>query len=224
MQSAFDERRGTSKQLSGVVHLGAPTECFSQYYACCTTLIDAGLRLNVRLAGQAELYQLLQNDEVDIAITASKPQHPELDSVYLGDERLILVATSVLKQRCGGREIDLTLLNQLPFIAYDPELPLIKQYFSDDKIAQKLSSPIATCSDLRTLISLCIELNTWSVVPEYLARTAIESKKLQRLSSQWVSNSFYLVWKRKALRTTRVAFAQKQLKQTFTEAFSIAGL
>lgn len=213
LQNAFEQRKGISKQVSGMVHLGAPSEFFSYYFDCCKPLLDAGIQLNVRLAGKEALYSMLDKGDIDIAVTASIPQEKNFERTLLGQERLILVCARSVFEQCKGRQINLQLLNTFGFISYDAELPLIKRYFKHDPHINTIGTPLISCPDLRTVINLCMRYHAWSVMPEYLVKDALEAGQLFTLKSPEPEhlNDFYLVWKKPSLRNARTAFAQQQL-------------
>lgn len=211
LERAFLSRRALSRSLSGVIHLGAPAEYFFHRLASIIPpLAEEGLRVQTRLGGKQALYQLLDSDEIDLAITASKPDERLFASELLDQERLLLIGGPVLAGRIRGRRVDAELLNTLPCVAYDAELPLIRDYFQTALQAECRVKAIVTAADLRAVVRLCTVLGAWSVVPDYLLKEELARGDLMVLETEGDTplNQLYLAWKRTSLRSPRVAYAR----------------
>ena len=130
----------------------------------------------------------------------------------LDRERLILVAHPALRDAIRGRSIDASLLGAQPFIAYDQELSLIQTYFESAFHVPCAGVPKVVVPDLRSVGAVCAAVAAWTVLPDYLARRHLTGGALVPLHPVAdVTNPFFLVWRRTALRTPRIAFAQDTL-------------
>ncbi len=210
LDTAMTGRLARSTTISGLLHLGAPAELFSAFGSrMLSAITEAPLRVQVHLGGRSFLYRSLEDGTLDLAVTASFPSGRSFGHAELHRERLILVAHPSVRDALRGRDLDAGLLSARPFIAYDQELPLIQAYFEAVFAAPCQGSPKIVVSDLRSAASICAALPTWTVLPDYLAQPHLSNGALVALQGDRdVTNSFFLVWRRTALRTPRIAFAK----------------
>lgn len=90
-EAALATVKARSAKLSGVVHLAGPAEYLSAQIApVLPRLTEAGLELRIQTGNKKSLYELLLSDAVDLAVTASSPEDPRLDSHLIGTETLVV--------------------------------------------------------------------------------------------------------------------------------------
>jgi DNA-binding transcriptional LysR family regulator len=204
--------RGRTQSLSGTVHVAGPSEFLGE---CCARafaeLLSHGLQLRLHVGNQERIYALLASGEADLAITASTPRDRALGQQEIAREQFLLVAAPSLAQRFRGRALKASELKKLPFIAYDEELPLIRQYLRS-VLRSELSAPaVAVVPDLRAVRGLAEAGAGWSVLPDYLCSAGLRQGRLVQLGPPGPVNPLYLVWSKSALRHPRVAFVRSSL-------------
>ncbi|MEM8795598.1 MAG: LysR substrate-binding domain-containing protein, partial [Pseudomonadota bacterium] len=97
-----------------------------------------------------------------------------------------------------------------PFVAYDMDKPLIRDWCQMNNLDIGGELPAMTAPDIRLLRAFVVAGIGWSVIPDYLCEKSIKSGALQLISAPQSapSNAFYLVWVKSALRHPRVAFTR----------------
>ncbi|MFC4701173.1 LysR family transcriptional regulator [Glaciecola siphonariae] len=219
LSNAVEQRRGLSKTLSGVVRIAMPGE-FADYCSSVTCALSLrGIRPHLQLGGRARLYQMLLDNEIDLAITASSPDDPKLDFVKLGKEQLMLIAHPSIKHP-NEKEFDTQRVLKYPLIAYDADLALVANFMA--QFASQIVLPEAQifCPDLRTIIKMCAQTPSWSVVPFHIAEHHLNKRSVVSLSGDRLNNDFFLVWQRKSLRSQRIAFAKRYLEEHVSHLLS----
>jgi DNA-binding transcriptional LysR family regulator len=206
--------RARSRELSGIVHLVGPAEFFAARISpALVPLIQTGLQLRLQTGNKAVIYGALDNGSADLAVTASKPDAARYDSVEIGRERLVLIVSAEQEEMLRGRVVDASILETLPCLAYDENLPLIREYFSAVFGQQAQLRPAVTAPDVRILLAL-IEVNAgWSVMPDYLCEEALRAGRVKEISAPrpCPENTLYIAWPKGALRHPRVAYTRDHL-------------
>lgn len=194
-----------SRSLSGVVHIAGPAEYIGCAFADALALLAAsGLQLRIQLGGRETIYKLLLAGDVDLAVTASCPDHRSLDFEVIAHETLLMVTGNAIGTRQGAEH----LIAHEPFVAYDVELPLIREWCDANDLPHPSHRPSVTVPDLRALLSLVKADAGWSVLPDYLLRDQIASGVNVVGTGHNPGNVLYLVWTRGALRHPRIAHAR----------------
>ncbi|PLL10383.1 hypothetical protein C0V75_20965 [Tabrizicola sp. TH137] len=149
------------------------------------------------------LYELLLSDAVDLAVTASSPEDPRLDSHLIGTEALVAVTLPSMAD--GGIDA--------PFVSYDLDLPLIRTWIAANGLSLDGRRPVVSVPDLRALRSLVLSGAGWTVLPDYLCQGDIEADRLAEIPAPAArpSNGLRLVWARGALRHPRIAYSRDLL-------------
>jgi DNA-binding transcriptional LysR family regulator len=201
--------RARSEDVTGVIHLAGPAEFVGErLMQKLASLTIAGLQFRIRLGGREAIYAQLLGGEVDLAVTASIPNEPRLDSTAIASERLVLVA--------GGKPADApeaAFIHGTAFCAYDFDLPLIREWCAVNSLPIPSQSPSVVIPDLRALVR-CVEAGElWSVLPDYLVASGISAGRLHRPYPAFLEpeNRLYLAWARGSLRSPRVAMARSLL-------------
>lgn len=203
-EAALATVRARSARLSGVVHLACPAEYLGSRIApVLPRLIEAGLEVRIQTGNKQSLYDLLLSDAVDLAVTASAPDDPRLDSKVIGSEALVAVTLpSGLEQGIAA-----------PVLSYDLDLPLIRLWLAANGLPVAGRTPALTVPDLRVLRSLVLSGGGWTVLPDYLCQADIDAGHLAEIPAPVArpSNDLRLVWARGALRHPRIAYTRNLL-------------
>lgn len=206
-------QRARSSELSGVVHIAGPAEYIGeQIVTLLTSLTTKWLQLRIRLGNRDAIYRQLAAGDVDLAITASTPDDKRFDHALIAEEHLWLIAPAEM----AIPKTPAQLIASQPFCAYDSDLPLVRKWTEANGIALPNIEPSVTIPDLRTLLKFVESGAGWSVIPDYIAKSAISARRVQHCfpSATQPSNSLNLVWLRGNLRHPRVAYTKRLLLES----------
>jgi DNA-binding transcriptional LysR family regulator len=206
--------RARSTQVAGTVHIAGPAEYLTERAASTLSHLGAyGLQVRLQFGGRERLYQLLQKGVIDLAFTASQPVGAALDSRKIDEERLWLLADAITAQRLRSVKLDAKLLASESWVAYDADLPLIREYFRQVFHQVPKFRPQVCAADLRAVRAIVAAGRGITVLPDYLAEPEIETGRLALVGGRDVAptNPIYLVWNRANLRHPRVAFARDKI-------------
>lgn len=211
LEQTFAERRTRVAALSGLIHIGGPAELFSSVASQIVgAFADTDIRVHVHFGGRAFLREGLENGTFDLALMASSPPERRFGSEQIGGERLLLLAHPRTRDALRGRRIDALALQALPFVAYNAELSLIRQYFHDALHGTCEKEPRVIAPDLRSVLSIAAALPMWTVAPDYLALPYLANGRLVEIGPTLDAlNAFFLVWPKGAPRTPRTTFARR---------------
>ena len=213
-EEALAQAKARSASLTGVVHVAGPAELLAERVAPSLRSLQAsGLDIRLHPGGKSSIYQRLTAGEVDLAFTASDPGHPLLASQVIGSEKLLAVAAPGIADRINDAKDLLAALQAEPMLAYDNDLPLIRDWLQANGISADGIVPAISAPDLRLLRALAETGSGWSVIPDYLCSDALQSGRITLLHgvADTPVNHFYLAWTRSSLRHPRVAFARELL-------------
>ena len=213
-ETALAEARARTQRLSGTVHIAAPADLLAEWVAPrLGPLIAAGLDLRLHMGGRDALYSMLLEDRVHLALTASQIEDSRLAFEPIGLERLLAVASPAMADSVLLASDKWTALRGLPYLAYDLDRPLMREWFVANDLAEPDGVPVATSPDLRVLRSMIHAGLGWSVLPDYLTRAERGRGDLVEIPPprSVPENRFHLVWAKTALRHPRVAFTRDML-------------
>ncbi|PJG53018.1 LysR family transcriptional regulator [Bradyrhizobium forestalis] len=208
------ERRTRSTALSGLLHIGTPAELFSSVGPRIVgAFLGTDIRIQAHFGGRAFLRQGLEDGSFDLALMASSPPERRFGSERVGGERLLLLAHPQIRDALRGRKVDAQALQTVPFVAYNAELSLIRQYFLEAFQGTCQKAARIVVPDLRNVLAIAAELPMWTVAPDYLALPYVASGRLVEIGPALTAvNPFYLVWPKGAPRTSRTMFARRAVK------------
>ena len=200
--------------ISGTIHLATPAEILdAQLLPAIIALLGYDLRIRIQLGGKERLYQLLNEGAIDLAITASEPNNQALDFQQIERETLVLVAASDWAKQNLAKPFSPQELINLPLIAYDEDLPLIRRYFTEVFQSDINIQATITLPDLRIVRSLVSLGQGYTVLPQYLCKQQLQNGSFALLHKpeQPPTNNLYLVWNKGSLRHPRLVFARDRL-------------
>ena len=214
IETKFNAVRSRVASVAGTIHLASPAEFFeAKVLNAIASLLAHDINVRIHLGGKERIYQLLDNGTVDLAITASQPQHKALDFVEIERETLVLVAGTDWQKQHIVRPFNPQQLLKLPLIAYDEDLPLIRRYFSEVFQMKLDIQAVVTVADLRIVRSLVSLGQGYTVLPKYLCQQYLETGNLSLLHQTEFNptNSLYLVWNKSNLKHPRVVYTRDYL-------------
>lgn len=146
------------------VFLGGPAEFLSEVIlpAIATTVPDR-VRVVARFALAEDLLDELRAGSIDVLVSTVPVRGTDLSSAPLVDEEFALVGHPHWRERSGGG------LNQIPLLAYGPDLPIVRRYWQTvfgrrpDGLDVRMIAP-----DLRSLLRLICDGAGMTVLPDYL--------------------------------------------------------
>ncbi|WP_218354184.1 LysR family transcriptional regulator [Alteromonas lipotrueiana] len=202
--------RSRAATVFGTLNLAGPAEYLSFVAGpqLANLLQAEQVNLVIHTGNKNNTYTLLENQTAELAITASVPDTTRYEWQVLDKESLLLVMNRVEGRELKGKPISAALLNQYKAVAYDEQLPLIRQYFHAVFDATCESRVAAICPDIRAIASIVRSGIGYTVLPDYLCKGAIKTGELVQLGEPGPQNNVYLVWKKGALRHPRIAFAK----------------
>ncbi|MEL6355179.1 MAG: LysR family transcriptional regulator [Cyanobacteria bacterium J06627_28] len=216
IEAGFNAVQARADNISGTIHIAGPGEYLAaKIIPALAGLTARGIRVRLHTGGKQRLYSLLDEGAIDLAITASQPDSRSLDYQLLDSETLALIAAPDWSRHRLMEPFDVEQLIAQPLIAYDEDLPLIRQYFQQVFDKTLTIQATVTIADLRTVRALVLTKQGYSVLPLYLCEQHIQQGHLRLLHmpEHPPTNRLYLVWNRGNLRHPRVAFAREYFLQ-----------
>lgn len=209
-------RPGATK--GGPIHLVGPADFIHcQLSSRAAPLMGEGYTLRFHTGTRKRIYELLNTNTIDFAITASTPDEQAHGYAHLVTERMLLVyAPSLLDQL--GADPNEVQLGRTPLLAFDEDLPLVRPlWLSQFQVAPMLQAAFTT-PDLRTLKNLAIAGHGWTVLPDYMCVDAIADRRLYSPTplAQAATNVLYLVWNKRALRSPNLLYVRDFILSAFT--------
>lgn len=220
IEISFERVRARAANIAGTIHLAGPGEFLNaRATGALTALMSHDIRVRIHIGSKEKIYALLDDGAIDLAITASRPESRALGYEEIEQETFVLVAAPAWVQINLTKPFSPAQLLTQKIIAYDEDLPLIREYFEQVFNIQIKVSAAATVGDLRIIRSLLLAAQGYSVLPKYLCERQLEARSLILLHqpANPPTNNLYLVWNRGNLRHPRVVFARDRLLSEFQQ-------
>lgn len=183
----------------GTVHIVGPSD-FIHYCLAprLAPLIQDGFSLRFHTGEKRRIYDLLDNEAVDLAVTASVPDPHRYHYARLLSEKLLLVYAPSLMRHL--ETLTQETLSRTPLLAFDEDLPLVRAlWLSLFNTAPDLKAAL-TVPDMRILKTLALNGHGWTVLPDYHCHTELAEGHLIAPQAHPPVNELYLVWgKRRTL-------------------------
>ena len=131
IELGFTAVQARASNISGTIHLAGPGEFLdNRVIPALASLMAHDIRIRIHLGGTEKIYALLNDGTVDLAITASCPEAENRALGYeeIKEETFVLVAAPAWVRRNITKPITSAQLLTQPLIAYDQDLPLIRQW------------------------------------------------------------------------------------------------
>jgi len=196
------------------VHLAGPAEFLGAVgMGLIAPLIADGVQLRVTTGLTDDLLDELRAGRHDLVISTRRPTSRSLISEPFADEEFVLVAAPAWAERLKGRTLPAALAD-VPLIAYDADLPIIRRYwryvFNDHPAT---STQLTTIPDLRGIRTAVIAGAGWTVLPKYLCRAELDNKALILLHEpdEAPLNTAYLVRRPGGSANPHVATVRRHL-------------
>lgn len=222
----LDQLRGALAQDAdgqarrGTVRLGAAGELTaSRLVPALAPLTGGGLHLDITLGLAEDLLTALADGELDLVVSSVRPSAGRrgLTAVPFVDEEFVLVATPTTARSVDQdwlAEDPLAALAHLPIVAYGRELPIVRRYWRSE-FGRRPPNPVSVIvPDLRAVLAAVVAGAGISVLPRYLAGSALAAGSLELLHHTEIQplNTLYLVT-RSGPVPAPVALVQRQLRR-----------
>ena len=219
IENVIDDLSFNAEALKGDVYIGGPVSYITaKLMNQLTNLSQHGINIHFSFGGKERIYSLLDNHEIDLAITASKMENADLQFEVIDQENLILVAGIDFALRHHLSALTVSQLLQLPMLAYDSDLPLIRDFLNITMQQALQIKPAFILPDLRGLVDLVKNNVGFTVLPEYLCENLLAEHKMVKilvktseLDTINLSNTIYLVSPQKLRQNQRVKFVKKYI-------------
>ena len=214
IETKFNAVRSRIGSVAGTIHIATPAEFLEvKVLPAIASLLAHDIKVRIHLGGKERIYQLLDDGTVDLAITASQPNSKALDFAEIEQETLVLVAATDWKKQYLPQSFEPHQLLNLPLVAYDEDLPLIRRYFAEVWQMKLNIQAVVTVADLRIVRSLVSFGQGYTVLPKYLCEQHLRDGTLCLLHQTEFSpiNNLYLVWNKSSLRHPRMVYARDRL-------------
>lgn len=213
-ESALASARARSMDVSGTLQIIGHADFMAEKLAGeLLPLLENDIRVHMHTGDGEMVVQMVVEGHCDLGITA----HPVSDSrlkgeVIFTDRVLAVAAPSVAHRLQQQPDFALALLKE-PLLAYNLELSLIDRWLDKNRIKYDALLPAMVGQDLRGQRSLLCKGFGWTVMPEFLCRTQLDSGELAALGAPVGDTEirYSLVWLPSALRQPRIAHARQML-------------
>ncbi|KDN18569.1 LysR family transcriptional regulator [Amycolatopsis rifamycinica] len=185
----------------GTVRLGAAGELTaSRLVPALAPLVGEGLQLAFTLGLAEDLLSALAEGELDLVVSSVRPAADRrgLAATPFVDEEFVLVATPTTARSIDRDRLDedpAAALAHLPIVAYGRELPIVRRYWRSE-FGRRPANPVSMIvPDLRAVLVAVVAGAGISVLPRYLADSALAAGSLEVVHHTRIPplNTLYLV-------------------------------
>lgn len=219
-ENALAEAKARSKSLTGTIHICGPSDILSDLVLDRLRLLtSSNLSVNLAPATGTEILDRVTEGRADFGFSVVVPDDPKVDCASYGAEELILVACPEVAEQIAGRGPLADGLSKTPYIDYDLDQYLVRQWLDHNGIALRDGEVIATAPDLRAIRNLVTNGFGWSVLPAYLVRSGLKDGTLAQITGDAGNPTveFFLVWSKSAMRNPRSAMAKSLLLRAWDD-------
>lgn len=199
--------RSRGRKSTGTLSFIGPAELmWSKLPYLVTMLFDEEVKFKILTGNRKRIYSCLLDGSSQLGFTTSEPDKQKFGYTEIGMEKLIIVVSSEIFDNIKESDDIIDSLSKIPLIAYDEQLPLIREVFHDSLRFLALLRPSITVPDLRILERMIRESIGWTVIPEYLCAQSIAEGQIMEvhIHERLPLNSIYLVWVESSLRNPLV--------------------
>ena len=201
----------------GTVHIvGPPDFIHCKLAHQLLPLMEQGYRVRVSTGNKAKIYDLLAAGSVDFAITASLPDEQSHGYMHILTERMMLVYAPKHLELLGHQPTCEQLLD-VPLIAYDEDLPLIRTLWASMFASPLQIQAALTIPDFRMITKVVALGQGWTVLPDFICEDSIKTGALLSPTplNEAPCNNLYLVWNKRSLKAPNLIFVKDYLLNLF---------
>ncbi|SHO55554.1 Chromosome initiation inhibitor [Vibrio quintilis] len=213
-EAALASARARSMDVAGALQIIGHADFMAEVLAKeLTPLLEDGIRVRMHTGDGPMVNQMLLEGHCDLGISAHPVTDGRLKSELILTDKVLAVASPPVAERLNQSADLLTAMTREPLVAYNLELSLIDNWLAKNKLSAAQVIPSVVAQDMRALRSVLIQGFGWSVLPQYLCQSQIDSGELAAITPPVGSTDihYYLIWIASALRQVRVAHARQTL-------------
>jgi DNA-binding transcriptional LysR family regulator len=213
-EAALASARARSMDVAGTLQIIGHADFMAEVLAKeMIPLLEAGIRIRMHTGDGPMVNQMLLEGHCDLGISAHTVTDSRLKSELILTDTVLAVAAPAVAGRLNQSPALSEALIQEPLIAYNLELSLIENWLIKNRMASAHVFPSVVAQDMRALRSILSQGFGWSVLPQYLCKSQIESGQLAAIEPPNNSTEihYYLIWAPSILRQVRVAHARQTL-------------
>ncbi|MBP2476972.1 DNA-binding transcriptional LysR family regulator [Crossiella equi] len=198
LRRALDPEDGPEAGERGLLRLGGPAELTTlRLLPVLSPLLTRGLRLRTQFGLAADLLTALAEDRLDLVVASVRPQHRGITATPFADEEFVLVGAPSLARTVSAEQLaaePVKALAHLPLIAYAEDLPIIRRYWRSVFGRRPPNEVAAVLPDLRAVLVAVVAGAGVSVLPRYLAESALTAGSVRPLHEPEVAplNTLFL--------------------------------
>jgi DNA-binding transcriptional LysR family regulator len=206
-----------ASEVGATIHLGGPADLLSMAaLPALAPLVQQGIRIRVRTGIAESLLDALDADKLDLVLATRRNTNRRLRFEALFEESFVLVAGRSWRQRLDPATITsdpAASLQDVPLVAYDEDLPILREYWRRCFALEVERSAALTVGDLRAVARAVAAGAGISVLPYYLVRELLAQGELIELhrAEQRPTNAITLAYRPPALRRPGVDAARQVL-------------
>jgi len=210
-------------RLQGVLRIAGAAEVMSlRVLPALTPLTARGLRVHATLGLAHDLLALLADGRLDLVIASVRPSQTAVVAVPFVDEEFILVGSPALAHTIDPARLaaePVGALAHLSLVAYSEELPIVRRYWRTEFGRRPPNAATLVVPDLRAVLQTVIAGAGISVLPRYLAESALAAGTLEQLHHPAYPplNTLYLAVRRGAPAFPALAEARDHLVEQAAE-------
>jgi DNA-binding transcriptional LysR family regulator len=204
-----------------LIHIGAPQEFFAE--TILSRLPQAKNRLyRIRFGLAQDLIEQLLKGQIDMVVATQKIAQSELDYQLIHQENFWLVAppATVMPMAMESLQTDLISLErwliEYPLIAYSEDLPIIRRFWRAVFGHRLDIVPRLVLPDLRMIRQAIAAGFGFSVLPDYLCETMVNTQALTLLlkPAKAVSNQIWLAYRKSERQSPKIQLLLDRLSST----------
>jgi DNA-binding transcriptional LysR family regulator len=217
LESVLDSVAARGSELAGTVTIGGPAEFLTERgLAALAPLASQHVAIHARFGLARDLISQLERGDLELVVAAQRIPRPAIAYRRLFTERFLLVGAprfrALLPSVAASSATVATRLQTAPWVAYAPDLPMIRRFFRTGLERDPALPEVSTAPDLRAVRAMVAAGAGISVLPDYLCEAAIAAGEFVELwrPSTPVTNTVWLATG-KASRHPRVSLAIERL-------------
>ncbi|MGO1051622.1 LysR family transcriptional regulator [Crossiella sp. CA198] len=185
LRSAFDPEDDQCLVRAGQLRLGGPAELTTlRVLPALTPLTACGLRLRVQFGLAEDLLTALLEERLDLVVSAIRPTQRGVAATPFLDEEFLLLGAPAFARTVRAELLatdPVRALAHLPLVAYAEDLPIIRRYWRTAFGRRPPNALAVVVPDLRAVLTAVIAGMGVSVLPRYVAESALSAGSVELL-------------------------------------------
>ena len=215
IEEIYIATRGRTKDLKGSVHIGGLIE-FAEISVTniIASLMPHNIRSIVQYDSAEHWIDMLKDQAVDIAILPTPANSELIGYKEIITEPLALVAHPDIVKDHEGAVFD------LPYIAFSPELPCMKQFLAALSCSEDSLKTCAKIGSFRMIRDMLIQKRGFSIIPRCFVEEDLKQGILveHKHISAPIYMRLYLAWNKNSMQKPRNIFVRNAILEVVKTA------